>query len=323
MSGHPDYITSQQASSLDFTNPCSHILSLCHASHGHVASVAHALCQLCHTTVDPSSPPPQVREKAITTEDGESVIEQDLVKVAPPGKFPGYDPLNNNPGAHSDGEDPDGLCPDRKQPYEEPASHPASVSTPQPTPTPSPAISASDSQVKKLLESHNLQVDVLKSIGIDPCLEYQQGQATYPLAKVRKGDVICPICSRSCSNAQKLKNHIKSSHQEVAAFRCIMCNKSFGDSNALKVHKAGHRKSVLAKHRCRLCKKGFDSANHLQQHIADHTSQGVTCQFCEKKLAHLRSIASHEGGCKKNPAYQQQAHVREFECSHCNAAYYH
>ena len=211
----------------------------------------------------------------------------------------------------------------REWPDEELARHPAPVPTPQPTPTPSPAISASDSQVKKLLESHHLQVDVLKSIGIDPCLEYQQGQATYHLAKVKKGDVICPICSRSCSNAQKLKNHIRSRHQEVTAFRCLMCNKSFGDSYILKVHKAGHRKSVLAKHRCRLCKKGLDTANHLQQHMADHTSQGATCQFCGKKLAHPRFIASHERGCKKNPAYQQQACVREFECSHCNAAYYH
>ena len=155
------------------------------------------------------------------------------------------------------------------------------------------------------------------------CLEYQQGQATYHLAKVRKGDVVCPLCSRSCANAQKLKNHIRSKHQDVTAYKCSMCHKSFGDSYSLKVHKAGHRKSVLTKHRCRLCNKGFDTANHLQQHMADHTSQGATCQFCGKKLAHLRSILSHERGCKKNPAYKEHACVKEFECHNCNAAYFH
>ena len=117
------------------------------------------------------------------------------------------------------GGDFGGFCPDREWPDEELASHPDPAPTPQPTPAPSPAISAFDSQVKKLLEAHHLQVEVLKSIGIDPCLEYQQGQAAYHLAKVRKGDVKCPIYSRSCSNSQKLKNHIRARHQEVTAFR--------------------------------------------------------------------------------------------------------
>ena len=150
-------------------------------------------------------------------------------------------------------------------------------------------------------------MEVLKSIGVDPCLEYQQGQATYHLAKVRKGDVTCPLCSQKCANSQKLRNHIREKHQDVTAFRCSMCQKSFGDSYSLKVHQAGHRRSVQAKYRCRLCKKGFDTASHLQQHKADHTSQGATCQFCGKKLAHLRSILSHERGCKKNPVYKEQA----------------
>ena len=144
---------------------------------------------------------------------GESVIEWDLVKVAPLVKSPGYDLLNDNLGVYSDGEDFNGFCPDREWPDEELASHLDPAPTPQPTLAPSPAISASDSQVKKLLESHHLQVEFLKSIGIDPCLEYQQGQAAYHLAKVRKGDVRCPICSRSCSNSQKLKNHIRDRHQ--------------------------------------------------------------------------------------------------------------
>ena len=214
-----------------------------------------------------------VKERIITTKDGESVIEWDLVKVVPLVKSPGYALLNNDPDVYGDEGDFDGFCPDREWPDEELASHPDPAPIPQPSPAPSPTISASDSQVKKLLESHHL----LKSIGIDPCLEYQQGQAAYHLAKVRKGDVQCPICSRSCSYSQKLKNHIRARHQEVTAFRCPMCSKSFGDSHALKVHREGH----------------------------------------------LRTIASHEKGCKDNPANQQQARIRKHECGSCNAAYFH
>ena len=272
-------------SSLGFIDFCDHYLFLCCISYVCTASIVYAPCGLhvhhvgCAALWLVFLPFYFQSERRSSLEDGESVIEWDLVKVAPLVKSPGYYLLNDNPGVYSDGEDFNGFCPDREYPDEELASHPAPVPTPQPTPTPSLAISASDSQVKKLLESHHLQVDVLKSISIDPCLEYQQGQAAYHLAQVRKGDVICPICSRSCSNAQKLKNHIRSRHQEVTAFRCSMCSKSFGDSYALKAHKAGHRKSVFTKHRCKLCKKGFDTANHLQQHMADHTSQGATCQF--------------------------------------------
>ena len=280
------------------------------------------LCWLCHITVCCFIFLLPVKEKIVTTEDGESVIEWDLVKVAPFIKSPGYDLLSDDPGVYSDGADFDEFCPDREWPDKELASHPDPAPIPQPTPTPSPTLSASDSLVKKLLESHHLQLEVLKSTGIDLCLEYQQGQAAYHVAKVRKGDVKCPICSRSCANSQKLKNHIRARHQEVTAFRCPMCSKSFGDSHGLKVHKDGHRRSVLAKHRCRLCKKGFDTASHLKQHMDDHTSKGATCQYCGKKVAHLRSIASHEKGCKNSPANQQQACVREHECRCCNAAYY-
>ena len=162
-----------------------------------------------------------VKENVITSEDGESIIEWDLVKAAPLIKSPGYDLLNDDPVVYSDGEDFDGFCPDREWPNEELASQLPPVPTLQATQSLSPAFSASDSQVKKLLESHHPQVEVLKSIGIDSSLEYQQGQATYHLAKVRKGDVVCPFCSRSCTNAQKLKNHIRFKHQDVTNAPCV------------------------------------------------------------------------------------------------------
>ena len=71
--------------------------------------VAYAPHWLHHITVGLSSFLLPVREKVITTEDGESVIEQDLVKVAPLVMSPGYDLLNDDPGAYSDGEDFDGF----------------------------------------------------------------------------------------------------------------------------------------------------------------------------------------------------------------------
>ena len=80
-----------------------------------------------------------VKEKVITSEDGESIIEWDLVKSAPLIKSPGYNLLNDDPEVYSDGDDFDGFCPDREWPNEELASQPAPVPTLQPTQSPSPA----------------------------------------------------------------------------------------------------------------------------------------------------------------------------------------
>ena len=55
-----------------------------------------------------------VKETVVTTKDGESLIEWDLVKVAPLVKSPGYGLRNDDTGAYSGGEDFDGFCPDRE-----------------------------------------------------------------------------------------------------------------------------------------------------------------------------------------------------------------
>ena len=94
-----------------------------------------------------------VKENVITTEDGESLIERDLVKVAPLVKSPGYSLQNEDLSVYSDGEDFDSFCPDREWPDEELVNQPAPASTSQPTQPSSPTLTASDSQVKKLLES--------------------------------------------------------------------------------------------------------------------------------------------------------------------------
>ena len=123
-------------------------ITLCHISCKCTASVLYAPHWLRHIMVCCFIFLLPVKEKIVTTEDGESVIEWDLVKVAPLIKSLGYDLLNDDPGVYSDGGDFDGFCPDREWPDEELASHPDPVPIPQPTPTPSPTLSASDSLVK-------------------------------------------------------------------------------------------------------------------------------------------------------------------------------
>ena len=130
--------------------PFAHVvpcwLWLCHFGFMCTMLGAYVPHWLCHITVCLSSPfllP--VKERVITSEDGESIIEWDLVKTAPLIKSLGHDLLNDDPGVYSDGEDFDGFCPDREWPNEELASQPAPVPISQSTQPPSSAFSASDS----------------------------------------------------------------------------------------------------------------------------------------------------------------------------------
>ena len=89
-----------------------------------------------------------VKEKVITSEDGEFLIECDLIKVAPLVKSPGYSLQNEDPAVYSDGEDFDSFCPDREWPDEELVNQPPPASTSQPTQPSSSTLTASNSQVK-------------------------------------------------------------------------------------------------------------------------------------------------------------------------------
>ena len=156
---------------------------------------------------------------------------------------------------------------------------------------------------------------MLKSLGIDACAEYKKGKAAYHLSKVRKGDVMCLLCNRKCSNSQKLKNHIRARHQEVTSYQCATCGKSFGDSFTLKTHDQGHKKPLSSKRlKCRICGNRCDTASHLAQHERDHTGEGGSCQYCGLHLAQLGSLPGHEESCKKNPANIETPREKQHIC---------
>ena len=164
---------------------------------------------------------------------------------------------------------------------------------------------------------------MLKSLGVDACAEYKKGKVAYHLSRVRKGDVMCPLCNRKCSSSQKLKNHIRAKHQEVISYQCATCGKSFGDSFTLKTHIQIHKKPSSTKRlKCRICGKRCYTASHLVQHEKDHIGEGGTCQYCGLHLAQLRSLPAHESSCKKNPANIEMPRVKQHVCPDCSKAYF-
>ena len=83
---------------------------------------------------------------------------------------------------------------------------------PEPEPEP-PAMPLS--LVDKLMQQHHTNVDILLSLGTEPCKEYKLYKALVVLARVRAGNKTCSICSRVLANTQSLSNHIRSAHMRL------------------------------------------------------------------------------------------------------------
>ena len=291
--------------------PFSATLDICHATLVHY--IIWVVFSFLHFS----------QESVSTDETGEAHIKRDLVETASLIKSPGYNLQGDDPGIFLDGDDFDKFVPERKWPDEALPSppQPAPQSAPQPSSPGLQVPTASESTVQSLLKSHHLQADVLKSLGVDACTEYKKGKASYYLSQVRKGDVLCPLCNKRCSNSQKLKNHIRAKHQEVTSYQCTTCDKSFGDSFTLKTHIQTHKKPSSTKRlKCRICGRRCDTASHLVQQERDHTGEGGTCQYCGLHL--VQSLPAHESSCKKNPANIETPRVKQHVCPDCNKAYF-
>ena len=64
---------------------------------------------------------------------------------------------------------------------------------PQQTSTEGPS---KDEIVQTLLKGHHLHVDILKSMGLDPCKDYEQSRVENVLDRVRLGAKDCTLCHK-------------------------------------------------------------------------------------------------------------------------------
>ena len=62
--------------------------------------------------------------------------------------------------------------------------------------------------IQSLLKVHHVHVEILKSLWVDPCTEYEQSNMENSLARVLPGVKKFSLCNREFHNTQKLKNHM-------------------------------------------------------------------------------------------------------------------
>ena len=171
--------------------------------------------------------------------------------------------------------------------------------------------------VEKLIQQHHTNVDILLSLGKDPCKEYKLSKAPVVLARVRARNRICSICSRVLASTQSLRNHFHSAYMDETCYQCDKYGKSFGDSYMLQVHSRKHQpKGKL--HKCRACGKGFATVGHRTQHMEVHGGKSAPCQYCGTTFTHTRWLVGHEKRCNLEPGGKP---AKEFKCKDCRAQY--
>ena len=200
---------------------------------------------------------------------------------------------------------------------------------PQVVPPPQPpAPSVNEEVLKGLQTTHDVAVNMLRTQDIDACKVYKERDAASILAHIRPQDVKCSYYDRVCKTSQKLKAHIRSHPLKSAAYRCPVCNKSFGAPYALNQHKKSHEEGGR-KFLCAICGKGFVSKSQVNEHSKRHLQRRVTCAHCSKSVANKRTLQSHLRICSKHPQPSQQdlpqteEKARPYKCDHCFHHYIH
>ena len=127
---------------------------------------------------------------------------------------------------------------------------------------------------------------------------------------------------------RNVKAHIRSHHLKSAAYKCPVCNKSFGAPYALNQHRKSHEEGGR-KFFCAICGKGFVSKSQVNEHSKRHLQRRVTCAHCSKSVADKRTLQSHLRICSKHPQPLQQdlpqteEQARPYKCDHCFRHYVH
>ena len=175
------------------------------------------------------------------------------------------------------------------------------------------APSMDPAKLKKALAIHHLHVDWLKSMGVDPCKEYQATQVSNLVEAVMPDDRICPVCGDDLSSAVRLRGHLRSKHMESTPFQCMECKKFFGDKQTLVYHEKGHVPSELV-HVCEECGKAFAIKSRLTEHKKVHLPENINqpCSYCGKTFKERKNLKSHERRCSENPNKDPK-----IQCAYC------
>ncbi|XP_073963778.1 uncharacterized protein isoform X9 [Choristoneura fumiferana] len=172
---------------------------------------------------------------------------------------------------------------------------------------------------------------------------YTFGPLLHHTNKDHKGTsaILCDICGQHFKDANLLRLHIKTVHENTGLL-CPECGEKFETRSKLKTHQKNHH-DIEKKHKCLVCSLTFQSHYKRSRHMAtEHKNrQEVKCLHCPKTfvfrsmmMTHLRDthlkVRNHICGVcgwkafnsnrLKNHMYKHSGE-KNFKCDACDKAF--
>jgi len=105
----------------------------------------------------------------------------------------------------------------------------------------------------------------------------------------KKGNHVCPICSKVFGSPGKLSQHMYS-HTGERPFVCSECNKAFSSKFKLVRHALIHSSDSERRYRCNACDRSFHRKDHLQNHAKVNSDFIYDCM----RISKLQNILQYQ-----------------------------
>lgn len=105
----------------------------------------------------------------------------------------------------------------------------------------------------------------------------------------KKGNHVCPICSKVFGSPGKLSQHMYS-HTGERPFVCSECNKAFSSKFKLVRHALIHSSDSERRYRCNACDRSFHRKDHLQNHAKVNSDFAYDCM----RISKLQNILQYQ-----------------------------
>ncbi len=97
---------------------------------------------------------------------------------------------------------------------------------------------------------------------------------------------VCPVCSLDFSRKASVLDHVSEAHTNNGAFRCAVCDRTFGSRRKLHNHQRMHRQTCRSQERqCEFCDfSAFGTSRVLQNHLKSkhrNRPEVIRCRLCD------------------------------------------